>query len=365
MSYNQIVCLGDLEKHASRVLPKMAWDYYSSGANGEVTLTENTNAFQTYQIYPHILRSVGTPSLFTSVQGHSISMPICIAPTAFHCMAHPQGEKATARAAASAGICMCLSTLSNTALEDVAAIGNGLRWFQLYIHTDRQATLQLVRRAEKCGYKAIALTVDAPLLGNRYADEKNDFSIPSHLKCPHLVNLDKIKVKTGSKLSMYFATLLENNSSWEVVHWLKSITSLPIIIKGIHRGEDALLAVEHGADGIWVSNHGARQLDSVPASIDMLYEIVQYVDPDKVEIYFDGGVRYGTDVLIALALGARSVFVGRPAIWGLSYGGEEGVTLMLELLRKELILALTLSGCKDVHSLPKGIVKRKSYLSKL
>ena len=369
MSDNQIVRLKDLEKHASRVLPKMAWDYYKSGANAEVTLAENESAFLRYQLYPRMLRSVGTPSLSTSIQGHPISMPICIAPTAMHCLAHPDGEKATARAAAAAGTCMCVSTISTVSLEDVAAVGTGLKWFQLYVYSDMEVTRQIIKRVERCGYKAIAVTVDAPLLGMRYADERNKFVLPPHLKFGNFVSQDKhiseLDSNSGSGLSAYFADLLDTNSGWEIIDWLKSVTSLPIIIKGIHTGEDALLAVEHGVEGIWVSNHGARQLDTVPASIDMLHEIVQYVDPRKVEIYVDGGVRYGTDVLVGLALGARAVFVGRPALWGLSYAGEEGVSLMLRLLRKELLLALTLSGCKDVHSIPKELVRRKSYFSKL
>ena len=367
MAYEQIVCINDLEKHAVRVLPKMVWDYYRSGANDEVTLADNKDAFLRYQIYPRVLRSVGTPSLSTSVQGEHISMPICVAPTAMHCMAHPDGERATARAAASAGTCMCLSTLSTVSLEDVAATGPGLKWFQLYVYSDKQATLDLVRRAESSGYKAIALTVDTPRLGNRYADERNNFSLPPHLKLANFADRDESKLQgvSGSSLREYFASILENNVGWEIVDWLKSVTSLPLIIKGIHTGEDAVLAVAHGADGIWVSNHGARQLDTAPATIDILCEVARCVDPAKTEIYLDGGIRYGTDVLVALALGARAVFVGRPALWGLSYDGERGVALALQLLRRELELALVLSGCGDVRSVPREIIKRKLYESKL
>ena len=369
MAYNKIVCIDDLEKHAARVLPKIAWDYYRSGANAEVTLAENKEAFLRYQIHPRMLRGAGTPSLGTSIQGQHISMPICVAPTAMQCMAHPDGESATARAAASAGTCMCVSTLGTISLEDVAATGPGLRWFQLYVYSDKQRTLDLVRRAEGSGYRAIALTVDTPKLGNRYADERNKFSLPPHLKLANFMDRDKqnseLQGKSGSSLSEYFASIVDANISWDFVDWLKSITSLPIIIKGIHTGEDALLAVQHGADGIWVSNHGARQLDTVPATIDMLYEVVQCVDPAETEIYVDGGIRYGTDVLVALALGARAVFVGRPALWGLSYDGERGVSLALQLLRRELELALTLSGCGDVKTVPRGLVNRKYYVSKL
>ena len=366
MSLSQIVCLKDLEKHASRVLPKMAWDYYRSGADAEVTLAENENAFLRYRLYPRILRSVDMPSLSTTIQGHPISMPICISPSAAHCLAHPDGEKATARAAASAGTCMCLSTHSTVSLEDVAAVGTGLKWFQLYVCSDVNITLRLIKRVEKCGYKAIVVTVDTPLIGLKYSDVRNKFALPSHLNLANFVNEDMQKLPdAGSGPSGYYANLIDPNSNWEILDWLKSVTSLPIILKGIQTGEDALLAVKHGAEGIWVSNHGARQLDTVPASIDMLYEIVQHVNSRKVEIYMDGGVRYGTNVLVALALGARAVFVGRPALWGLSYAGEEGVSMMLELLRKELSLALTLSGSKDVHSVSKELVRRESYLSKL
>ena len=352
---NRIVCLADLQRHAIKTLPKMVWDYYRSGANAEITLAENELAFQRYHILPRVLRSVGTVSLATSIQGHAISMPICVAPTAMHCMAHPDGEKATARAAMTLDTCMCLSTLSTTSLEDVARVdpaNKGIRWFQLYIYTDRDATLQLVRRAEQNNYRALAVTVDAPPLGMRYSDERNKFSLPPHLTLANFDSKDlekaKVKGKLGSGLSEYFSSLLDDSLSWDSIEWLKSITSLPIIVKGIQTAEDAVLAVEHGVDGIWVSNHGARQLDTVPATIDILYEVVQAVDPKHTEIYMDGGVHYGTDVLKALALGARAVFVGRPALWGLAYDGEKGVVLMLELLRKELEMAMKLSGCKDV-----------------
>ena len=216
MSDSQIVRLKDLEKHASRVLPKMAWDYYKSGANAEVTLAENESAFLRYQLYPRMLRSVGTPSLSTSIQGHPISMPICIAPTAMHCLAHPDGEKATARAAAAAGTCMCVSTISTVSLEDVAAVGTGLKWFQLYVYSDMEVTRQIIKRVERCGYKAIAVTVDAPLLGMRYADERNKFVLPPHLKFGNFVSQDKhiseLDSNSGSGLSAYFADLLDTNS---------------------------------------------------------------------------------------------------------------------------------------------------------
>ena len=369
MSSYRVVCLKDLEQYASKTLPKMVWDYYRSGADAEITLAENELAFQRYHILPRVLRSVGTVSLATSIQGHAISMPICVAPTGMHCMAHPDGEKATARAALKLYTCMCLSTMSTTSLENVARVdlsNRGLMWFQLYVLTDRKITQRLIKSAEENGYKALVIAVDVVFLGNRYADERNCFSLPTHLKLANFKEEDFMRTDTasaGSHLTALFVNSIDHALGWEIIEWLKSITSLPIIVKGIQTAEDAVLAVEHGVDGIWVSNHGARQLDTVPATIDILYEVVQAVDPKHTEIYMDGGVRYGTDVLKALALGARAVFVGRPALWGLAYDGEKGVVLMLELLRKELELAMALSGCKNVLHIPKKIISRKQIVT--
>ena len=364
----RVVCLKDLEQYASKTLPKMVWDYYRSGANAEITLAENELAFQRYHILPRVLRSVGTVSLSTSIQGHAISMPICVAPTAMHCMAHPDGEKATARAAMKLGTCMCLSTLSTTSLEDVARVdpaNKGLRWFLMYIMHDRKLTYNLIKSAEDNGYKALVLLVDSPYFGKVYSNERNSLSLPTHLKLANLKEEDFKETKTASPRYKGdpLEKLIDHALGWEIIEWLNSITSLPIIVKGIQTAEDAVLAVEHGVDGIWVSNHGARQLDTVPATIDILYEVVQAVDPKHTEIYMDGGVRYGTDVLKALALGARAVFVGRPALWGLAYDGEKGVVLMLELLRKELELAMALSGCKNVLHIPKKIISRKQIVT--
>jgi (S)-2-hydroxy-acid oxidase len=247
---------------------------------------------------------------------------------------------------------MTLSSWSTCALEDVAAAApEGLRWFQLYVYKDRSVALDLVRRAEKAGYKALAVTVDTPILGRREADLRNRFSLPSHLTMGNFKNVQGAVSSgvnnpgsTGSGLASYVAQLIDQTLTWDDIAWLRKNTRLKIVLKGIISVEDALLSVQHGVDGIWISNHGARQLDTTPATIEVLPEIARAVN-GKVEIYIDGGILRGTDVFKALALGARAVFLGRPVLWGLAHSGEEGVYNVLKLINDEFILAMKLAGC--------------------
>lgn len=355
-----LVCLADFQQEAKRRLAKQVYDYYASGANYEESLRQNELAFSRLLLRWRSLRGFSKVDLSTTVQGQRISMPVCVAPTAMQRMAHPDGEVATARACGTLGTVMTLSTWATSSIEEVAAgAPNTLRWFQLYIYKDRAMTRRLVERAEQQGYKALALTVDAPRLGKRYADERNRFSLPGHLT---LANFDAsdahgsgVKSQNTSGLAAYVASLIDPTLCWKDIEWLRSITQLPIIVKGIMTAEDTREAVRRGVDGIWVSNHGARQLDTTPATIEALPEVVAAAG-SRCEVYVDGGVRYGTDALKAIALGARAVFVGRPAVWGLACGGEAGVKRVLELLRDELSLAMMLAGCSSVSDIPHGLV---------
>ncbi|XP_015602171.1 peroxisomal (S)-2-hydroxy-acid oxidase isoform X2 [Cephus cinctus] len=305
---SQLVCINDYENYALKNLPRNACDYYKSGAGDEQTLNLNRNAFKAYRVRPRVLRDVSNRDLCTTVLGMKISMPLGISPTAMQRMAHPDGECASAKAAGAAGTIFILSTLSTSSIEEVAkAAPNTIKWFQLYVYNDRNVTQQLIQRAEKAGFKALVVTVDTPVLGNRHEDVRNKFSLPNHLR---LANLEGVlsnqiqKAVKSSALTEYVATMLDETLNWQGIAWLKSITKLPIILKGILTAEDAILAVQHGASAILVSNHGGRQVDRCPSTIEALPEIVKAVG-DKVEIYLDGGVRQGIDVFMALAIGAR------------------------------------------------------------
>lgn len=364
-----LVCLRDFEKYAQKHLNANARDYYFSGANDEVTLKENVEAFRRLKLRPRCLRDVSKRDLSVTILGNKITFPVGISPSAMQRMAHPNGEVATAKAAAFVGTVMTLSTIATSSIEEVATGSpNALRWFQLYIYKDRNITAQLVKRAERNGYKAIVLTVDTPMFGLRLADARNKFTLPSNLRMANFdendVKSSGVKGETESGLNEYASSLFDPSLTWEDVKWLKSLTSLPVIVKGIMTKEDAVLALRHQVSAIVVSNHGGRQLDGVPATIEVLPEIVKAVN-GECEVYLDGGVRTGTDVLKALALGARAVFIGRPVLWGLCNSGESGVIRILEILKKEFDLALALSGCCNLSDINPSLVMKKHHFSRL
>jgi 4-hydroxymandelate oxidase len=355
----EILNLSELESLARARLPQLTWDYYASGADDERCVVRNCTAYERIALHYRVLVDVATRSLATTVLGERITMPIAVAPTAFHRLAHRDGELASVRAAGDAGTLFILSTLSNTAVEEVVAAATGPVWFQLYIYRDRSATEALVRRVEAAGCRALVLTVDAPLLGRRERDVKNRFALPSGLGIEnlHAAGYARLPAASGdSGLAAYFAELLDPALTWDAISWLRSITKLPVLVKGIVRADDAVRAVEHGAAGIVVSNHGGRQLDASPATIDVLPRITDAV-AGRAEILLDGGIRRGTDVVKALALGARCVLVGRPVLWGLAAAGREGVVAALATLRRELDLAFALCGCPDVASVTRDLVE--------
>ncbi|CAO2823398.1 unnamed protein product [Amaranthus hypochondriacus] len=356
-SMMEITNVSEYEKLAKERLPKMVYDYYSSGAEDQWTLQENRNCFSRILFRPRILIDVSQIDMTTTVLGFNISMPIMIAPTAMQKMAHPEGELATARAASSAGTIMTLSSWATSSVEEVASTGNGIRFFQLYVMRDRNVVTQLVKRAEKSGFKAIALTVDTPRLGRREADIKNRFTLPPHLTIKNFEGLDigKIDRTNDSALAVYVSSQVDRSLNWKDVEWLQTITKLPILLKGVLTAEDARLAVQAGAAGIIVSNHGARQLDYVPATIMALEEVVKAVQ-GRIPVFLDGGVRRGTDVFKALALGASGVFIGRPIVFSLAVHGEAGVRKVLQMLRDEFELTMALSGCRSIKEISRNHV---------
>ncbi|KAH9779674.1 (S)-2-hydroxy-acid oxidase GLO1 [Citrus sinensis] len=341
----EITNVMEYEAIAKEKLPKMVFDYYASGAEDQWTLQENRNAFSRILFRPRILIDVSKIDMSTTVLGFKISMPIMIAPTAMQKMAHPEAST----------LCFNFQTLSSwstSSVEEVASTGPGIRFFQLYVYKDRNVVAQLVRRAERAGFKAIALTVDTPRLGRREADIKNRFTLPPFLTLKNFQGLDlgKMDEANDSGLAAYVAGQIDRSLSWKDVKWLQTITKLPILVKGVLTAEDARIAVQAGAAGIIVSNHGARQLDYVPATIMALEEVVKATQ-GRIPVFLDGGVRRGTDVFKALALGASGIFIGRPVVYSLAAEGEKGVRRVLEMLREEFELAMALSGCRSLKEI--------------
>lgn len=352
--------LRDVEAAAEERLPLTVLDYYRGGANDEITLAENRRAFERMFLRFRVLRDVSVRSLETTVLGAQVASPILVAPTALQRMAHPDGELATARAAERAGTVMIVSTLATASAEEVRRAAGGRLWFQLYVYQDREATRELVERVEAAGYEALVLTVDTPFLGRRERDVRNRFQLPAGLVIANLIPEGQETLPhghAGSGLAVHASSVLEPALSWKDVEWLRSITRLPVLVKGIVRGDDAARAASEGVAAIIVSNHGGRQLDTAIPAISALPEVVEAVD-GAAEVYVDGGIRRGTDIVKALALGARAVLVGRPVLWGLAVDGERGVTRVLELLRDELELAMALCGCRNVGEVTADLIAR-------
>jgi 4-hydroxymandelate oxidase len=349
---SRLLTVDDFERAARARLPRTAWDYFRSGAGEERTLRRNRTAFARYQIWPRVLVDVSARDLSTTVLGQRVPFPILIAPTAYHCLAHPDGELATARAAAGLETVYVVSTLATRSLEEVAQAAPSTerapKWLQLYVQKDRGLTRAIVERAVAVGHTALVLTVDTPILGRRLRDERNGFGLPAGMR---MANLDAGGDPGASTtLADHVARRHDASFCWRDLEWLRSLAALPIVLKGILRADDARRAVDSGVAGIVVSNHGARQLDGVPSTIEALPGVVEAVG-GRAEVLLDGGVRWGTDVLKALGLGARAVLVGRPVLWGLAVGGEAGVRRVLELLRDELSSAMALGGCTDLDSI--------------
>lgn len=360
MSPHTPINVSDFEAIARERMTPSAYDYYAGGAEDEVTLAANRSGFQRIALRPRMLTGVSRVSTATEVLGIPLALPVALAPTAFNKLGHADGELAAVRAAGRAGTLMCCSTISSTPLEDVAAAAAGPLWFQLYVYRDRGVTRDLVKRAASAGYRALVLTVDTPRLGRRERDMRGGFTLPPDISIANLERYgtpDALRWAGTSSFPAYVHRLVDDSLTWESVEWLRSITTLPLLIKGVVTAEDATLALEHGAAGLIVSNHGGRQLDGTIATIDALPGIVEAVR-GRAPILIDGGVRRGTDVFKALALGASAVCIGRAYLWGLAADGEAGVSAVLEMLRSELELTMALAGCPTVSAITSAHVAR-------
>ena len=365
ISLDECINVDDVEKLAFTKLTVNSLSYYYSGAGDEETLRENKLAFKRIRLSPRVLVDVSNVDTSCSIQGYKISMPICLAPSALQKLAHVDGEKASSSAANKLNTLFCLSSLSSTLLEDVAVSNkNGLRWYQLYVVKNREFTYNLIKRAENNGYKAILLTVDAPILGSRERDQRVKFNIPDGISYENLKNLvvkdrnQNSNIKdSSSQLFNFFKDNMDPSITWDIIKWIKSITPLPLILKGVHRPDDALFAAEMGVNGIVISNHGGRQLDTVLSGVEMLVPIAKALKSYKnIEIYVDGGIRRGVDIFKCLALGAKAVFLGRPILWGLVCGGEEGVKKVVDMIYNEFVICMKLSGCRTINEITSDYV---------
>lgn len=350
----------EFEPIAREKLPTMVHGYYASGSDDHVLLHENRAAYARIKLRPRMLRGVAKRDTSVAVLGQRLPFPVIIAPMGFMGLAHEDGELAMGRAAAAKGIPMILSTAANHTIEEVAQANTGTKWFQLYVYKDRAVTERLVTRAADAGYEALVLTVDVPVLGKREADIRNGFHLPKGYTLANLVGDemgDMHPATDESGLTAYMARLWDSNLEWDIIEWLQTITDMPILVKGILRGDDAQLAIEYGASGVIVSNHGGRQLDSAPATIDVLAEVVDAVG-GRADVLMDGGIRRGTDIAKALCLGAKAVLIGRPMMWALAYDGQAGIEYALDMIAEEFDNVLAQCGCKSVAELTPDLLLR-------
>jgi len=338
------IVVAEYEALARERVEPGAWDYQSGGAGDERSLADNRAAWDRLRLRPRVLVDVATRDLATTAFGVALTHPIIVAPTAAHHLSHADAELASARGSAAAGALFTLSTISSVPMEEVAAASGGPRWFQLYAPASRNACRALVERAAACGYSAVAVTVDLPLPGNRERDRRNDFDIDLGV---HLPPDQPVDPDTG--------IVVLPTMDFDELAWLRSVCPVPLIAKGVLRADDAVRAVDAGCDGIWVSNHGGRQLDTAVAAIDALPEIAAAIG-ERAMLVVDGGVRRGVDVLKGLALGADLVAVGRPVLWGLAVDGADGVQRVLEILRDELSLAMALTGCRTIAEVTPDLI---------
>lgn len=348
-----VVSLADHEVNARARLDDNAWAYFAGGAADEITLRANRGAWDGVQLYPRVLRDLTGGHTRVQLLGRTLAHPVLLAPVAFQRMAHPDGEIATAYAASMQGAGIVLSSQASTPLEHVAQAvrseaGRGPLWFQLYFQHDRGFTRELAQRAEQAGYEALVLTVDAPSSGVRDRERRAGFTLPPGISAVNLAGLPSAKaVALKAHQSPMFDALLTTAPTWKDIEWLRSVTRLPVLLKGILHPDDARLALQSGAAGVIVSNHGGRTLDTVPPTAAVLPRIREAAGAD-FPVLVDGGIRRGTDVLKAIALGANAVLVGRPYVFGLANAGALGVSHVIRLLRDELEIAMALCGCKTL-----------------
>jgi len=350
------VTIEDYRRIAQTKLPRPTYEYIAHGSADEYTLRANIDDLQQIKVLPPLLRGVAEPDLSTTVLGRKIAMPILLAPVGGVRMFHADGALAAARAAHAAGTVLGVSSSAFHPVEEIAAAAPGPKWFQLYLPKDRSVAQRLVERVERAGFEAIILTVDQGEWKD--CDRRNNFCVPRDMLIPHLRDIGFEQINdhlTDAEITAFNVQAWNLTMTWEVFAWLRSVTKLPLLIKGVLRPEDARKAVELGIDGIVVSNHGGRRLDGMPSSIRMLPELVDAVN-GRAEVYMDSGIRRGTDVLKALALGARAVLIGRAYAWGLAADGENGVRGVLELLRQETALAMSSCGCATIGDVQRDLL---------
>jgi 4-hydroxymandelate oxidase len=353
-----LINLFEYEQGARDRLPEAEYDAIAGGSTDELTLRYNREAFETTLLRPRVLTGVESPDLKTTVLGHEIAFPVIAGPAGYHARAHPEGELATVRGAGRVGTLVVLSSASSHPLEDVAKEATGPIWFQQYIYRERSLTLDMIGRAEAAGFSAIVLTLDIAVRSKRERNIRQGYSNPrppnyAGVELPERSDWAVSEAPTG------VSALIDRRATWSDVAWVASQTELPIVVKAVVTAEDARLAADNGAKAIVVSNHGGRQLDTSVSSIEALDDVAQAVG-GRVELYLDSGIRRGTDVVKALALGARAVLIGRPIFWGLAVAGEDGVADVLTILRDELRIDLALCGVSSVTNVPGELVSRRT-----
>ena len=357
--------LFDFEAIAEGKLVKAEWDYIAGGATDEITLRRTRSAYDHIALRPRVLTGTNAVDLSTTVLGQEISVPFMPGPAGGHAKGHPDGELATARAAAKAGTIMSVSANSSYRMEDVAEAVDGPRWYQCYFYRNRETTAEMVHRAEEAGYKAVVMTLDSSWPSKRERNIRNDYGRRQRARpnyTPEQVK-EAQQMAAKSKFDSGLTSRGQNDpgATWEDFKWLKTVTDLPLVAKGIMTAEDATLCADYGVDGLIVSNHGARNLDTALSTIETLPEVAEAVG-DRMEVYLDGGIRRGADVVKALALGARAVLFGRPIFWGLAYDGEDGLTGVLEILRDEMESTMMLTGRPTLASLDATLIRKMPSL---
>ena len=337
---SQLINLFDFEQMAASKMTRMAYEYVASGAADEITLRWNREAFDTIKLNTSVLNDISSLDTKLTLFGQELAHPILIAPTAFHKIMHPEAEIATARGAAIASAAYVVSSFTTTPLEEIAKVATQPLWFQLYVRDDRSYTKDLIQKAESLGYQAICVTVDTPTPGIRDRQARVGFALPDDVIAHYSLG------EIGAP---------KNPITWKDIEWLQSFTKVPVLLKGILNPEDAVKAVQTGVSGIIVSNHGARNLDTVPSTIEVLPRIAEKVN-QKIPVLLDGGIRRGTDVMKSIALGANAVLVGKPICYGLACGGAEGVAKVLQILKDELSLAMILTGRTNLSAIDRSVI---------